>query len=84
MSTKVKGDPVQLLTALGQRFGATPQPERHYAGLQGRRHWKGEPLADLADDIQRLVGQVYPTIGEEAQAQLARLEFIRAIDNADL
>ena len=50
---ETRDDPDELLAALGKRFGTVSQPERHYAGLQGRRRRKGASLADLADEAGR-------------------------------
>ena len=65
--------------AMQQRFGSPYQSEVYRARLKGRVRQHGEPLPQLALDMETLVRRAYPAASEEMVAVLARDNFVDAL-----
>ena len=53
----------ELRDKLQRRFGSDDQQEKFQAELRARRRRKGETLAELCQDVQRLMTMAYPGEG---------------------
>jgi len=70
---------VRVAEALQRRFGSSLQAEVYRARLKGRARQQGEPLPQLAQDLESLVRRAYPAASEEMVAVLARDHFVDAL-----
>ena len=52
--------------------------------MKGRQRRRGEPLAELAPDIKRLVRKAYPQSSVDEKEALARNAFTDAVNEADM
>ena len=68
-----------LVTALKTRFGTTGQWELSLVKIHNRRRRKGEPLPELAEDIERLSRLVYREVPSRLQDEHAKEQFIDAL-----
>ena len=73
-----------LVDVLQQRFGASGQTETHRTQLRCRRQQKNETLAELMQDIRRLMALAYPVPNEEVTEILARDVFIDALIDREI
>lgn len=83
-------DPAQLTfeelsVKLRRRYGSIDQVEKYQAELRSRRRQRGETLAELHQDIRRIMALAYPTdafsrLGEA----IARDAFLAALDDREL
>ena len=82
-SRKVVSYPA-LVNIFQQRFGASGQTETHRTRLRCRRQQKNETLAELMQDIRRLMALAYPAPNEEVTEILARDVFIDALIDCEI
>ena len=74
----------ELREKLRRRFGSDDQQEKFQAELRARRRRKGETLAELYQDIRRLVTLAYPGEGVSSLCeQIAKDYFIASIGDRD-
>ena len=82
--SKKTGSYQNLIESLQQRFGASGQTETYRTQLRCRRQRKNEPLAELMQDIRRLMALAYPLPAEEVTEILAKDAFIDALADREL
>ena len=70
--------------ALLRRFTIAGRADVGRASLAGRVQRKGESLAELATDIERLTLQAYPSMAVESRRELEVDHFVGAIGDAEL
>ena len=73
-----------VVGALERRYGHQHQEEVFRARFRGRVRARGESLQHLAQDLERLVRQAYPTAPEELTTVLGRDQFIDALVDPQL
>ena len=74
-----------LRDKLRRRFGSDDQQEKFQAELRARRRRRGETLAELHQDIRRLMTQAYPGEGTSRLCeQIAKDYFITSLGDRDL
>ena len=73
----------QLCYALDQRFGAERLSTLHKATLLGRTRKEGETMAELGQDVRRLVNSAYPDFPILAKEEIAIERFLDAISCAE-
>ena len=74
----------ELREKLRRRFGSDDQQEKFQEELRARRRRRGETLAELYQDIRRLMSLVYP--GERTSSlceQIAKDYFIASLGDRD-
>ena len=74
----------RLAEALNQRFGVEHQEEAFRVQFRTRSRRPQEPLAVLAQDVERLAYLAYPSVPAEFRGILIRDQFIDALDDAEL
>ena len=75
----------ELRDKLRRRFGSDDQQEKFQAELRARRRRRGETLAELHQDIRRLMTQAYPGEGTSRLCeQIAKDYFITSLGDRDL
>ena len=72
-----------LTAALSARFGAAHQTELNRMRLKARTRGKEETLAELAEDVERLVRLAYPDATEAMVEVLAKDQFTDALPEED-
>ncbi|KAG0719777.1 hypothetical protein GWK47_049794 [Chionoecetes opilio] len=73
-----------VVEALRRRFGHHQQVEVFRANLKVRIRCWGEPLPQLAQEIETLVRRAYPTAPEEMMNVMSREHFVDALHDKDL
>ena len=74
-----------LRQKLRRRFGSQDQQEKFQAELRARRRRRGETLAELYQDVRRLMTMAYPGEGTSSLCeQIAKDYFIMALADRDL
>ena len=73
-----------LVAALETRFGSAVQKELNRVKLRNRRRQRGEPLAEMADEVERLSRLAYNDAPITTQDTHAKEQFIDAIADDDL
>ena len=73
-----------LTTALDSRFGLAHQTELNRTRLKARSRRREESLAELAEDVERLVRLAYPEAAESMVAVLTKDQFIDALPEEDM
>ena len=68
-----------VVDALERRYGHQHQEEVFRARFRGRVRARGETLQHLAQDIEQLVRQAYPSASEDLTTVLARDQFVDAL-----
>ena len=75
----------ELSEKLRRRFGSQDQQEKFQAELGARRRRRGESLAELYQDIRRLMTMAYPGEGTSSLCeQIAKDHFISALADRSL
>ena len=75
----------ELRDKLRRRFGSQDQQEKFQAELRARRRRRGETLAELYQDVRRLMTLAYPGEGTSSLCeQIAKDHFIAALGDRDL
>ena len=77
-------DYASLTSALECRFGTKNQIDLFRTRLRMRRRNKEEPLAGLAEDVERLVRLAYPDASESMVQVLAKDQFIDSLCDEDM
>ena len=72
-----------LTAALDSRFGTAHQSELNRMRLKARNRRRDETLADLAEDVERLVRLAYPGATEAMVEVLAKDQFVDALPDED-
>ena len=73
-----------VVEALQRKFGKHHQAEVYRASLKSRTRNRGEPLSQLAQELETLVRRAYPTAPEDMVAVLARDHFVDALQQRQL
>ena len=73
-----------LTAALDSRFGVAHQTELNRMRLKARSRHRDETLADLAEDVERLVRLAYPEATEAMVEVLAKDQFVDALPEEDM
>ena len=73
-----------LTAALDSRFGVAHQTELNRMRLKARTRRREESLAELAEDVERLVRLAYPEADEAMVEVLAQDQFIDALPEEDI
>ena len=73
-----------LTVALDSRFGLAHQTELNRMRLKARTRRREETLAELAEDVERLVRLAYPEAAEAMVEVLAQDQFIDALPEEDM
>ena len=73
-----------LTAALNSRFGLTHQAELNRMRLKSRIRRREETLAELAQDVERLVRLAYPEAAESMVEVLAKDQFVDALPDEDM
>ena len=73
-----------LTSALESRFGTKNQIDLYRTRLRTRSRTKEEPLAGLAEDVERLVRLAYPEASESMVQVLAKDQFIDSLCDEDM
>ena len=73
-----------LTSALDSRFGMTHQTELNRSRLKTRSRCREETLAELAEDVERLVRLAYPEADESMVEVLAKDQFVDALPDEDM
>lgn len=84
LSPAERNDYKALVGALKRRFGQCNQPGVLRSELASRMRRAGEPLRALANDIETLARRAYSHMPADVQSELARDQFIRAINPREL
>ena len=84
LSPDDRSDYNALVGALKRRFGQCSAASLLRSELCSRRRRPGEPLRDLANDIEGLVHRTYAHMPPAIQSELARDHFLQALLPADL
>lgn len=84
LSPDDRSDYNALVGALKRRFGLCTAASLLRSELCSRQRRPGEPLRDLANDIEGLVHRTYAHMPPAIQSELARDHFLRALLPADL
>ena len=79
-----KYDFEMIVNALRDRFCPKGQTDLHRAQLRSRIRKKNETLSELASSIRRLTVKAYPDVPTEFREELARDQFIEALDSPDV
>ena len=74
----------ELVHALKERFCPQGQVGLFRAQLRARGRRKDESLQQLASEIRRLVLKAYPDVSSEFREEMARDQFIEALDLPDV
>ena len=75
----------ELREKLQRRFGSDNQQEKFQAELRARRRRRGEALAELYQDISRLMTPAYPGQGASPLCdQIAKEHFITSLGDRDM
>ena len=75
----------ELREKLRRRFGSDDQQEKFQAELRDRRRRRGEPLAELYQDVRKLMTLAYPGEGNSSLCeQIAKDYFIASLADRDL
>jgi len=74
----------QVVEALRRRFGHHQQSEVYRARLKARVRAKGEPLPQLAQELETLVRRAYPAASEDMVRELAKDQFVDALQDREL
>ena len=74
----------KLVRALLNRFEPEYQSEAFRAQMKARQRQRGEPLAELAQDIKRLVRKAYPEASVDVKEALACDAFTDAVGDSDM
>ena len=77
-------DYYRLTRILAERFGHTERPELYVAEFKNRVRKEGENLRDLGRGLRRLATLAYPEMAEVYRDQLAKDQFIDAIEDAEM
>lgn len=72
-----------LIGALERKYGVMCQSETYWACFLSRVRARGEPLQQLAQDLESMVRRAYPTASPELLA-LLKEQFVDALDSANL
>lgn len=73
-----------LTSALNARFGMAHQTELNRSRLKARSRRREETLAELAEDVERLVRLAYPEAAESMVEVLAKDQFVDALPDEDM
>ena len=74
----------RVVEALRRRFGHHQQAEVYRARLKGRMLVRGEPLPQLAHEVETLVRRAYPAASEDMVGQLTKDQFVDALQDREL
>ena len=74
----------QLCHALDLRFGSERLSAVHKATLLGRKRKTGETMAELGQDVRRLVNNAYPNFPLQAKEEISIERFLDALDCAEI
>ena len=74
----------KLIQILTKRFAPENQIELYRSQIDARIRKRGEPLAELAQDIKRLVRLAYPTVTHDVRDSLAYRAFRDALNDHEL
>ena len=75
----------ELVEKLRRRYGSLDQQEKFQAELRARRRRNGESLAELSQDIRRIMTRAYPGQGTSPLCgQIAKEYFLAALGDKDL
>jgi len=75
----------ELRDKLRRRFGSQDQQEKFQAELRARRRRRGETLAELYQDVRRLMTLASPGEGSSSLCEhIAKDYFIAALGDRDL
>ena len=74
----------RVVEALRRRFGHHQQAEVYRARLKGRLRVRGEPLPQLAQEVETLVRRAYPMASEDMVGQLTKDHFVDALQDREL
>lgn len=80
LENSVKKDWPQLMTTLTSRFKSTREPELCKSQFLSRTKVPNETFLDVGNSIRTLARKAYPTIDNKIRDELARDQFIRAVD----
>lgn len=84
LSPDDRSDYDALVGALKRRFGESSAASLLRSKLCSRQRRPGEPLRDLANDIERLVHRAYAHMTPATQSELARDHILQALLRIDL
>ena len=70
-----------IIQSLRNRFDRSHQTELYKVQLRARVRQSGESLSELASSIRRLTNRAYPGISVEVREDLAKDQFIEALDS---
>ena len=73
-----------LTATLDSRFGVAHQTELNRSRLKARSRRREETLAELAEDVERLVRLAYPEAAESMVEVLAKDQFVDALPDEDM
>lgn len=80
----VRKDLARTVEALATRFRSAKDPELYKSMFLSRKRVPGESLSTLGNEIRVLAGKAYIGIRSDVRDELARDQFIRALDNPKL
>ena len=84
LSPKQRASYQCVVEGLQRKFGQQYQAEVYRARLKGRLRGRGEPLPELAQDVESLVRRAYPTAPEDMVDVLASDYFVHALQQQQL
>lgn len=84
LDPKDRGDYEALVGALQRRFGRFGGVDLLRAELNNRHRRPGEPLRQLANEIESLTRRAYGSMPPTVQSELARDRFVQALSPAEL
>ena len=73
-----------LVTALEERFAPPNQTELYRVQLRERRQKASETMAELGQDIRRLINLAYPKAPSDVRETLAKEQFMDALVNSEM
>ena len=74
----------QLVKSLECRFDPSGRKELHRAQLRNRRQKQSESLVELAEEIRRLVDQVYSDLPEDSRDRMGRDHFLDTLYDGEI
>ena len=84
LSPDVRGDYMDLKRALRKTFVPKERIELHKAEFHVRRRERSKKLPDLASSLRRVVGKAYPEAIPHLQDNLAKDQFIDALEDREI
>ena len=74
----------KLKDELTKRFDTTTRPDLYKSELMGRKRKESESYLELGNAIRTLAHKAYPSLSNTVRDELAKDQFLRALDKSEL